>query len=300
MAIDSSDASLADHEQTWSLDFQKRYLSASERFPNEILLLHDKHRSKSRHKSGIFFSTMKAASVYAGNLLAPLMLAEGMTPIDFDGYLWSDGALPSDQLRLKTGARAWFRKKGYFYGPWRYLPSWIPFAEPYQVLLLLRDPRDVLVSFYFSMAFSHSIPDGTGQPVPGHEWIREKKEKASRMTIDEFVLDQSQVFWDVYQPYCEKLLGKKNVLLVKYEHMVSDFESWLDTVISFLKLHPSQEVKDHLLAAADFRVNEENPYAHKRQVLPGDHVRKLKSETICLLNSKWQTVLEKLSYPVVL
>ena len=239
---------------------------------------------------------MKAASVYAGSLLAPLMLAEGMTPIDFDGYLWSDGALPSDQLRLKTGARAWFRKKGYFYGPWRYLPSWIPFAEPYQVLLLLRDPRDVLVSFYFSMAFSHPIPSGGGQPVPGYEWIREKKEKASRMTIDEFVLDQSQVFWDVYQPYCEKLLGKKNVLLVKYEHMVSDFESWLDTVISFLKLHPSQEVKDHLLAAADFRVNEENPYAHKRQVLPGDHVRKLKSETIEALNKMWRPILKALSY----
>ncbi|QKD83329.1 hypothetical protein HPC62_14990 [Thermoleptolyngbya sichuanensis A183] len=45
---------------------------------------------------------------------------------------------------------------------------------------------------------------------------------------------------------------------------------------------------------ADFQVEDEDVYRHKRQVLPGDHTRKLQPETIAVLNEKFAEVLNAL------
>ena len=91
-------------------------------------------------------------------------------------------------------------------------------------------------------------------------------------------------YFTIYQEYCQSLLDKPNVLFVTYEKMVTDFDTWLDSIIEFLKLKVSPELVSKIKEEADFTVKEENIYAHKRQVLPGEHQRKLKPETIEILN----------------
>jgi hypothetical protein len=49
-------------------------------------------------------------------------------------------------------------------------------------------------------------------------------------------------------------------------------------------------------AGADFKVSSEDIYKHKRQVTPGDHKRKLKPETIDILNQKTAEVLKLYDY----
>jgi hypothetical protein len=101
----------------------------------------------------------------------------------------------------------------------------------------------------------------------------------------------------VYADYCHEVLGRANVLVVKYEHMVRDFPAWLDQILQFWGLPKRTRTVAWLLRKADFTVSREDPNSHKRQVQPGDHRRKLKPETIRLLDEIFADVLDALDYP---
>lgn len=299
---------------------------------HEILLLQGKHKTSNSHQSIVFFTLPKSGSCYVSNLLKKLALEEGVTPIGLEGYFWDGGkskkdifCIPFERLQKKGEkaktiyehrgvnmgeafmpligsnvlteelAKMIYKRKGYLYSPFREFNEGIPSLEKYKVILMLRDPRDVLVSSYFSIAYSHSIPERNPNEAKRRLILREK---ALKMTIDEYVLEGTGTLLNIYSRYCERLLNKSYVLFVKYEEMVNGFESWLDRVINFTELHPRSEVKDEIARGADFKVAEENIYAHKRQVTPGDHQRKLRAETIKALNARFQEVLEKLSCPL--
>ena len=155
---------------------------------------------------------------------------------------------------------------------------------------MLREPRDVLTSLYFSHAYSHAIP------LLNQEELLNLRKKALSMTIDEYVIENMPKYLRIYQEYCQNLFGKPNVMFVTYEKMVTDFDTWLDSIIEFLKLKVSPELVSKIKEEADFTVKEENIYAHKRQVLPGEHQRKLKPETIEILNYNFSEILDVLGY----
>ena len=94
----------------------------------------------------------------------------------------------------------------------------------------------------------------------------------------------------------QELIGKSNVLLLKYEDMVTDFDTWLNCLLEFLDLEVSQPLMAEIKAAASFKVDKEDAYKHKRHVTPGDYKRKLKPETIGALNEKSNEILERFGY----
>lgn len=204
------------------------------------------------------------------------------------------------------------------------MPSIPEGIEDYSVILHLRDPRDVLVSLFFSCAFSHPVNPAIFNPdeATRQEWIEQG--------IDAFVIEQSPIVIDRYNYVIENLLGRENVLFLKYEEMVLNYQEWLakflsvfiapepDTLTSaqrkgllaLLEKLPMTQRKERspkpafstlyqeLFEAhkADFQVEDEDIYRHKRQVLPGDHTRKLQSETIAALNEKFAEILNALAY----
>jgi len=150
---------------------------------------------------------------------------------------------------------------------------------------MLRDPRDVLTSFYFSVAYSHYIPESRNTGMQSH------RKKTREKTIDDFVIEQSQGFKTTYETYAKCLFGKNNVLFMSYEDMVTDFPTWLSEVFKYLQIKPSEQLINKLIDGAQFEV-EENIYSHKRQVKPGDHRKKLQVNTIKQLNLELQDVLK--------
>ena len=165
----------------------------------------------------------------------------------------------------------------------------------YKVVLMLRDPRDVLVSFYYSVAYSHGIPVHNRKIAQRR---RAARKRALNMTIDEFVLEEANVFLDRYQTYCKELLNKRNVLFVKYEDMIYDFKNWLGRIVEFLDIKVKQETLDTIINKADSGAKKEDITKHKRVVTPGDHKRKLKQTTIEKLNFKYKEIFEKLDYEI--
>jgi len=154
-------------------------------------------------------------------------------------------------------------------------------------VLVLRDPRDVLTSLYFSTAYSHAIIT--------EKLIRERQE-ALGMSIEDYVLANKDLYKKIYAGYCDTLLRQPGVLFLKYEDMVDDFPAWLMRLAAHVGLDDQAEVIAALIAEADFTVKKEDPYAHRRQAKPGDHRNKLGPETVAVLDETFEAILNQLNY----
>jgi len=99
----------------------------------------------------------------------------------------------------------------------------IPKPEAYRAIFIMRDPRDILISWYFSTAYSHPI-------VSKEDKMAQNRRSLQESTLEEgllygieflnerglFVALESWINTDTHDP---------NVLLVRYEDIVgTDFE----------------------------------------------------------------------------
>ena len=78
--------------------------------------------------------------------------------------------------------------------------------------------------------------------------------------------------------------------------MVHDFSKWLNQLLIFTGLNVRKETLESIIEKANFNVDKENVKAHKRQVTPGDHKKKLKPDTINILNARFSEILDVLEY----
>ncbi|MDQ3120512.1 MAG: sulfotransferase domain-containing protein [Verrucomicrobiota bacterium] len=196
------------------------------------------------------------------------------------------------------------------FGPIRFfLPSRA--LDTANILLHLRDPRDVLTSMFYSYCFMHR------GPVPANTGIRKEVADAG---IDKFVLDMSSdefMRYDGdygtggnykekighmvarYERYLREILVRPNAILVSYEEMVLDFPSWLGKVVARFELADNDEAYRFVAAARGAETEKplsEDVWSHKRKVTPGDHKEKLRPETIAELNRRFGGVLDALGY----
>ncbi|WP_036484016.1 sulfotransferase domain-containing protein [Myxosarcina sp. GI1] len=254
-------------------------------------------KKNSEVQSTLLFTSPKCASVYLGEVMKRITANTQVTTIDLETHLnklnisiWD--AKEHERAKISNA----FVPHGYFYCPLRYgkFLDFIPNLENYKILLVLRDPRDVLTSQYFSFGFSHSMP--VNEKLK--ENFLKKRQMIKTNNIDDYVLQKAGELSKKYRAYIETLVGRSNVKFLTYESMVCDFHNWMDAVVEFLPFKADPETISNLIQEANFDVSQENIYSHKRQVLPGDHRRKLKSETIEILNKEFHDVLVTLNYDI--
>jgi hypothetical protein len=239
-------------------------------------------RPRSDRPSVIHFTLHKCASVYLRSKLHALARKIDLAPVDLDGYFF-DFARPE---------RFTLQPRGFFYGPFRGLddslgvPRQWPDLSEYKVIIVLRDPRDVLTSLYFSIAYSHRTPRGDGR-----EQFLSHRDQVRRIDIDDYVRQQAEPFYRRYRAYFD-LAARYGAHLTTYEHLVTAPQAWLDELLAYLDVRLSGWTRRRLISPGDFAIDRENPAAHVRQVAPGDHARKLRPDTIAWLNAKFADVLE--------
>jgi hypothetical protein len=255
-------------------------------FKNEKAMMKGKDITKSKHPTIVLFTAHKCASTYTSKIFQAFAEAESMPFIDFPRYfIFTKGFHHfGNPAFMKTA----FKPTGYYYGAFRGYKN-IPDIEKYRIVLILRDPRDVITSHYFSTAFSHPVLS---------EGIYEARQKALQQTIDEFVLENAPKTKKYYAEYCEKALNKENILFLKYEDMISDFEPWLHRLTKHLGMEHQQAVVQKLVAESKFTVKKEDKFSHIRSIKAGDYLDKLQPETIRKLNEMFKEELEMLSYNI--
>lgn len=231
----------------------------------------------------ILLTVHKAASSLLSIRLGDFFRQKGFAVADLSTYFAKTGLdQRAEFVRSASLRRNAFCAPGVFHCAVRWEVE-IPCMDKMKVLLVLRDPRDVLVSHYFSTLYSH--------PVINPEFF-DLKEQAKSMTIDQYVQFIAPQFRKRYEHY-RMMISTHQVLFLKYEDLIlrpADFEKQLGEYLN-IPVKAGEIVRE-----SDFQIDTENPSAHKRQVKAGDHRSKLKPETIQWLNDFFIEDIRALGY----
>jgi len=244
----------------------------------------------SNDPSVVFITMHKAGSVIANEILASLLGPEGLVHVNFATNAFDLGVREQPYCAERVHL---LRTPGYYFGAFRQTTSdWFGDLSSNRLIFQIRDPRDCIVSLYFSYRYSHPEP-GNGSVTPLFDSLRKE---ARQSNIDEYAIKKIDEYLKRFR-IINSLMDKfQNHILVRYEDMVLCFRQWLSDISDFLGVNPSQETLGALMKLANFDVAKEDVNLHKRQVTPGDFSRKLAPETQKKLTEAFSCYLEKFRY----
>jgi len=221
------------------------------------------------------FSLAKAGSTLLFNLLRGLAPSAGSVFFSLDDLMFKQGhALPV----AWPGAARLFRPRGYCYGGYRGLPRHaIPPLNDSRVLLLVRDPRDMIVSQYYSFRESHTVPADAGPDHP----MALARAAASQQTLAQFAVSSAQRYARRFEAYLA--LGfpwRSNVAVHRYEDVIFRKADWVDDICDWYQWRIPAETRQRVVARFDIVPEAADPTRHIRQVHPGNHRTEMDARTI--------------------
>jgi hypothetical protein len=272
--------------------FQKLF---RDKFRVEKALLAGCHKTSSSHPSILHFSFNKAATQAVKKLLVKCGRRNGLTPALLHDYAFQHSMPYLDQLNRKQ-MEAYihlFKPQGYIYSVFGGMIEGIPSITKFKVVLVVRDPRDILVSSYYSIAYSHAIPEGEKK-----ESLLSRRKEALASDLDDHVLQHAEKLLAVFNRYEACLFAEyPSVHIARYEDMVGDYPKWLDALLSSCELAIPESMRCELIRSHEAsRPSSENINKHLRKGMPGEHREKLRPQTIEALNRIFKKPLARYDY----
>ncbi len=180
---------------------------------------------------------------------------------------------------------SFLRRRMLHYG-FRYLPAGLEddptILQGKRFVILVRDPRDALVSQYFSFGRrrgSHVLP------AKRPEAYQRMLDNLPEVGIDEYVLGAAPLLKNRLEAY-RRALEYTNGLVYRYEDAYYDKERLLRAAFAHWQISVPDDVLIQTSAVFDIRPSVEDDSKHIRQGTPGDHLRKLAPETVAGLNDR--------------
>ena len=189
---------------------------------------------------------------------------------------------------VQGDASACLNKAGYIFTGFRHFPHFEFDMKDRKAILLVRDPRDMLVSLYYSIKKSHPIPSADVK-------FRRQRQDALEIDIDEFVLKRRGLFENAFREYMSALSGS-DLTVYRYEDVIYDKEAWLGDLVRTLSLNKIDSEIKAAAANADVIPDAEDQSKHIRQVHPGNHKKKLEKKTIDFLNGYFADFMTEFGY----
>lgn len=234
------------------------------------------------------FSIHKAGSSLMHKMIGDVCRFAGIPAISIPDTLFREGLFEKDWeedegiLDLITPGRIYY---GFRNLPKIFLKDVFHLKDK-KAVLLIRDPRDALVSQYFSFggkSISHRLPE------KNKEAFLEKVQNTAHLEIDQYVMSAAA-------NHRKKLIAYKNnlnfdkVLVFKYEEIYFDKRKFLHAIFNHYEILVEPELLDRVAADNDIRPESEDSTKHIRKGLPGDHLNKLQPETIQKLNDMFMDI----------
>lgn len=244
--------------------------------------------------SVLAFAFTKGGSTLLYNILQMLSPSVGLSYFSVANHL-HDLNQRIDARLASIGPA--FQPEGYCYGGFRSFPYYpLPLMHKSQAVLLVRDPRDMLTSLYFSEAFSHIVP---GEPEPGSaaEELLKHRARALSLSIDNYAIENMGRYSSVFGAYLAQYMHlRPNVAIYRYEDIIYAKRDWIADLCTWYGWSVPKNVIDRVLARVDILPDAARPQEHVRQVAPGDHVRHLRPETIEILDGVFHDYLRLFEY----
>lgn len=198
-----------------------------------------------------------------------------------------------------------FREKGFVYGPIRLsanpaYPTYRMLIEPLsrhefvrdkRAIFFVRDPRDILVSAYYSFGYTHSLSD-----VQHIREIQEaSRKKIQSRSLDEYVLEHADTQARYFATLYELSRACERGVVLRYEDLVDNFDSFIGQLCSYVAI--DDEVVREIYRRSRPR-KQEDASSHRRSGQIGSFRDKLKEETVALLNGRLEGTLKMFGYEV--
>lgn len=253
---------------------------------NYSKLFREELRSQGAFPECYAFSVHKAGSTLMNKMIEQVCHRADIPAINLPAKLFQQG-IPGGDWEKDEGIIPLIGPGRIYYG-FRFLPE-VLLNATLQVrhrksVLLIRDPRDALVSQYFSFGgkhFSHALPGKNqraflaGTKGPDH------------LDIDEYVLSSAPAYHRKLTKYRESL-DFNNVLLFRYEEIFFDKRKFLSDLFGYFGIAVPGGLLEEIAGKNDVRPEAEDITRHIRKGRPGDHAEKLQPETIARLNDEFR------------
>ncbi|WP_157961909.1 sulfotransferase domain-containing protein [Acuticoccus kandeliae] len=243
-------------------------------------------------ESVYFLSVHKAGSTLLHRMVRDICAAGGRPQIELEPAMFRRGVVLDD---CPLEAMQLLELKGYVFGGFR-APWMLSFVRQYRTarkLLLVRDPRDIAVSYYFSMSRSHVLPrQGTAR-----EEILKLRETALSQEVSAYVMKgKVNPVINNLKLFIEHSENFENMEVLRYEDVIFDKPLLVDKICDYCAVDLPAEERTRIAAKHDIRPERENPNAHVRQVTPGNYKTHLSEEAQTFLTRRYQRLMTKLGY----
>lgn len=181
-------------------------------------------------ESFFLFSLPKAGSTLLMNIMTDVCKELRIPTIDLHTHLFNLGIPPTD---LTDDIKCLWRGHGYAYVGFRMLfPATTFDFSKTKNILLIRDPRDMLVSHYFSLKYSHTVPKLENNEHP----LIKQRTAIQNTDIDKVALNMAQNTRKHFEMYI-KHLPVDTTRVYRYEDIVFKKRNGLKTCSIFLIFH---------------------------------------------------------------
>jgi FkbM family methyltransferase len=163
------------------------------------------------------------------------------------------------------------------------------FVANKNIIFLIRDPRDIIISLYFSLGFSHvSSPNSQIEKE-----LQVTRKHILALDVDEYAIFISPIISQRFMVIEELSKFCKHCTILKYEDLIENFDDFIQNFSKHISI--SERTKQELYDISRPN-NNENPTAHKRSGKTGQYKDKLKVETIYEVNRILRDVLIRYGY----
>lgn len=188
-------------------------------------------------------------------------------------------------------------RPGNAYGGFRVLPpvlAWSPEFLGGRKVLMVRDPRDALVSRYYSNGWSHPIPDASNDGDDVTALMVQLRDQVRATPIDEWVLKAIRHARRSLMAYVP-LRHDPTVLVLRYEDYIFEKPTLIARIADHFGWSADEATVERILSWAEVE-GHDDPAEHVRHVTPGDHRQKLSADTIYRLNRLLEDVMVPFDY----
>jgi len=243
------------------------------------------------HESVYFYTFHKCAStLFAGYLLQNI---EGLRHVDYARQIFRGDRI--DELT--------FNEHGFVYGPIRLSskrtsPAYKQLVEPVSdidfirdriAIFLVRDPRDIVVSAYYSFGYTHAF--SPADEVRARQ--EELRNKIRGMSIDEYALESAGEMLANFETLDKLSKACRRSVVLRYEDMIGNWNCFVRDLTKYVEI--KRPVLTQLYKKSRPR-KKEHVLSHRRSGKPGGFRDRLKAETVAALNATFKAVLERYRY----
>lgn len=244
------------------------------------------------HAAYFVLGVRKSGSSVLNSIVEALSRFNGLNFVDVAGKMFEHG-IPVSEWQEDENLSD-ILAPGNVYGGFRNSPKAFYRSELYRdsrKIFLVRDPRDALVSEYFSNAYSHSIPEAGAE----RESMLRLRDSTQAASIEQYVIRMARPLKAVLRDY-RRLEDDPNCIRFRYEDVIFEKGKLIDDICAFFGWEIHENQRSAILGWADVRPQQERPTEFIRRVTPGDHSEKLSSRTITRLNRIFSGELARYGY----